>query len=78
MFLDTGKYDEAQAIVVRASEVAPRDPNVVALRAEIDLARWKRDQVSGKAQQAVDGFLQAADLSADQHPARRTNAMRRW
>ena len=35
VFLDTGKYDEAQAIVVRASEVAPRDPNVVALRAEI-------------------------------------------
>ena len=65
MFLDTGKYDEAQAIVVRASEVAPRDPNVVALRAEIDLARWKRDQVSEKAQKAVDGFLQAAELSAD-------------
>ena len=65
VFLDTGKYDEAQAIVVRASEVAPRDPNVVALRAEIDLARWKRDQVSEKAQKAVDGFLQAAELSAD-------------
>ncbi len=65
VFLDTGKYDEAQAIVVRASEVAPRDPNVVALRAEIDLARWKRDRISGKAQLAVDGFLRAAELSGD-------------
>ena len=65
VFLDTGKYDEAQAIVIRASEVAPRDPNVVALRAEIDLARWKRDRVSSKAQLAVVGFLRAADLSGD-------------
>ncbi|MEC8354720.1 MAG: hypothetical protein VX001_04065 [Planctomycetota bacterium] len=65
VFLDTGKYDEAQAIVVRALEVAPRDPNVVALRAEISLARWKRDRVSGKAQMAIDGFLRAAELSED-------------
>ena len=65
VFLDTGKYDEAQAIVVRAFEVAPRDPDVVALRAEIDLARWKRDRVQGKAQLAIEGFLLAAELSQD-------------
>lgn len=65
VFLDTGKYDEAQAIVVRAAEVAPFDPDVVALQAELDLSRWKRDQTAGKAQAAIDGFLSAAKLSGD-------------
>ena len=73
MFLDTGKYDRPRPSWSSFGG-GSRDPNVVALRAEIDLARWKRDQISGKAQQAVDGFLQAADLSTD--PASRMTYQR--